>query len=192
MEKNESAILADDTGNAVAGSLDEIGRPRRSALAVVELPTELAVLRPGHERRPVGRTQGEHARPHAGRSGRLDFRSKRRGTSVVHAGEINLPLRGPDCHESLLLAIDGEIAHGAGVCHPRRVADSRPRHPAMLLIPEDEIHVPLIICLLAIEHRQHAVLAVGVLVVQQLQGLNRVSNSANGSNVAPLSCEMLA
>src|SRR5262249_13802086 len=126
--------------------------PRRSALDVEELPSRFTILLPGDERTPVGRTQSDHSGPHPRLSGGLDFQEMRRVALTVQAGERNFPFGPPDRHESPTLVSDGVIAHGASIGLPRRAADSLPRHLAVFLVPQDEIYVPLVICLLAIEY----------------------------------------
>src|SRR5262249_47723116 len=118
-----------------AGALRGTGRSRGPALGIVELPAGLTVLRPGHERAPVGGRQGENAGPHARAAGRPDLGLLARVTSAVQAGAIDLPPRGPGRYAPAPVGGDRVIGHGARVDLPRGAADPLPLDPAPGLVP---------------------------------------------------------
>src|SRR5262249_21214957 len=122
-EQKEAAVLAHHAGGTGARTLYGTRCPRGAPVGAVELPPELLILLPGHERATVRGTQGDDAGPHAGPSRRLDFGRLQRLAFAVQAGEVDFPLGGPGRNEAASLARDRVVRHGAAVDLPRGAAD---------------------------------------------------------------------
>src|SRR5205823_13603015 len=97
---------------------------------------------------------------------------------------IDLSLCRPRRHESGARAADGEIGHWAALKFPRRAADPRAqRLRPGALVPENQEHVALVVCLLAVKHGKIAVRTVsgcGRAAVARVPGRVRFRVSGEG------------
>ncbi len=153
-KQDQVAVLGEHASRAIASARGRGGCPRGSAAFVVQLPAELIVLFPCHQRASVRCGECQDSRPHSVRSGRLDFFGGLWCTVGIQPGEINLSLCRPGRHKTFSTAGDRIVRHGTRVNFPGSGADACLGHLVLLLVPQRQVDVAIVVRFLAVQDRQ--------------------------------------